>query len=75
MSSTSAASRPAVRIFSCSSGVFIVIVMVVDSGLSEGGKKSWDSALLAAAGYGIKRAPKRQLIHTLVDTFRWVPHK
>ena len=30
--------------------------------------------LLAATGYGIKRAPLRQLIHTYTDTSRWVPH-
>ena len=30
--------------------------------------------LLTATGYGIKRAPLRQLIHTDAVTSRWVPH-
>ena len=32
-------------------------------------------ALLMPDGYGIKRAPERQLIHTYTVTSRWVPHR
>ena len=71
MSSTSAARRPATRIFSCSSGVLIVTVMSRGANHRKGrtaksALAGWKrlrrrgSALLLQGRYGIKRAPQRQ---------------
>ncbi len=52
----------------------MITVIGIKEGSGQSGTTPFHKALLARDRYGIKRAPKRQLIHTYIDTSRWVPH-